>query len=324
MALWAAYVCAYLRLSGRLVLPIGTVQFGHPLSLWVAVLIGVVTAVLLGLMADVGVFYWLRRAPVLAQVVASVGLMLLIQALIVVRFGGTGTQAPNVLPSGGFTLEGTVVSYGPLVLAGIVIVMAIAVFVYFTQTKRGIATRAGAENERTLTLTGYSPSRLAGLAWLVAAAVGGVAAILASPGAQPRPYDLCPHHCACSRRSSDRSAGSDRAARCLRACSRRAGDSTGIPHREDVVAVLGGERGRLRPSLHHHRGCLVPGRKAGADAGHGWPGEPTNRAGPTDPAAAGIRAGGSRGSPAPDAPVAPTVSRLSTRTSLYYWDCHWS
>ncbi len=181
MALWAAYVCAYLRLSGRLVLPIGTVQFGHPLSLWVAVLIGVVTAVLLGLIAHVGVFYWLRRAPVLAQVVASVGLMLLIQALIVVRFGGTGTQAPNVLPSGGFTLEGTVVSYGPLVLAGIVIVMAIAVFVYFTQTKRGIATRAGAENERALMLTGYSPSRLAGLAWLVAAAVGGVAAILASP-----------------------------------------------------------------------------------------------------------------------------------------------
>src|SRR5262249_8125747 len=51
----------------------------------------------------------------------------------------------------------------------------------FTQTKRGIATRAGAENERALMLTGYSPSRLAGLAWMVAAAVGGIAAILASP-----------------------------------------------------------------------------------------------------------------------------------------------
>lgn len=30
MALWAAYVCAYLRLSGRLVLPIGTVQLAIP------------------------------------------------------------------------------------------------------------------------------------------------------------------------------------------------------------------------------------------------------------------------------------------------------
>jgi branched-chain amino acid transport system permease protein len=181
MALWAAYVCAYLRLSGRLVLPIGTVHFGHPLPLWAAVVIGVVTAILLGLLAHVGVFHWLRRAPVLAQVVASVGLMLLIQAMIIVRFGGTGNQPPNVLSQGGFTVSGAKLSNAPLLLTGIVIVMAIGVYVYFTQTKVGIATRAGAENERALVVAGYSPSRLAGVAWMVAAAVGGVAAILASP-----------------------------------------------------------------------------------------------------------------------------------------------
>ena len=192
MALWAAYVCTYLRLSGRLVLPIGTVHLGHPLSLWSAMVIALITAIALGLIAHVGVFHWLRRAPALAQVVASVGLMLLIQALIIVRFGGTGAQPLNVLPSGGITVSGTLLSDGPAILAGIVIVMAIATWVYFTQTKHGIATRAGADNERALILAGYSPSRLAAVAWMVAAAVGGIAAILASPatGLDPTTYVL--------------------------------------------------------------------------------------------------------------------------------------
>ncbi len=104
-----------------------------------------------------------------------------IQALIIVRFGTAGTQPLNVLPSGGITVSGTQISDGPLLLTGIVTVMAVAVFVYFTQTKQGIATRAGAENERALILAGYSPSRLAAIAWMLAAAIGGITAILASP-----------------------------------------------------------------------------------------------------------------------------------------------
>jgi branched-chain amino acid transport system permease protein len=181
MALWAAYVVGGLRLSGRLVLPIGTIHLGHPLSFWPALLIGIVTAIVLGLIAHFGVFYWLRQAPTLAQVVASVGLMLLLQALIVLRFGPTAIQPPNVLPGGSFSISGTTFSEGPLVLAGIVIVMAFAVFIYFTQTKLGIATRAGAENERALILAGYSPSRSAAIAWVVASTIGRIAAILATP-----------------------------------------------------------------------------------------------------------------------------------------------
>lgn len=181
MALWAAYVVGQLRLSGKLVLPIGTIHLGHSVSFWPALVIGIVTAIILGLIAHFGVFYWLRQAPTLAQVVASVGVMLLLQALIVLRFGATALQPPNILSQGGFTVSGTKLSDGPLVLAGIVVLMAVAVFVYFTQTKLGIATRAGAENERALILTGYSPSRSAAIAWMVASVIGGIAAILATP-----------------------------------------------------------------------------------------------------------------------------------------------
>ncbi len=207
MALWAAYVYASLRLSGHLVLPIGTIHLGHPLSLWPALVLGVVTAILLGLIAHFGVFYWLRQAPTLAQVVASVGLMLLIQALIILRFGATAIQPPNILPSGGFTVGGTVISYGPLILAGIVIVMAVATYVYFTQTKLGIATRAGAENERALVFN-----------WLLAEQIGRDRMDgrcddgwdCRYPGVsndKPRSEHLCPLHRSSSRGCADRQAG---------------------------------------------------------------------------------------------------------------------
>ena len=103
----------------------------------------------------------------------SVGLMLLIQALIIVRFGAP-RPSRRISCHQGFTVAGTVMSYGPLILAGIVIVMAVATYVYFTQTKQGIATRAGAENERALIFAGYSPSRSAAIAWMVAATTGGL------------------------------------------------------------------------------------------------------------------------------------------------------
>ena len=181
MALWAAYVCTYLRVHGRLVLPIGTVKFSHPLSLWPALVIAVITADTSGADRACRCVSLAPTGSRAAQVVASVGLMLPIQALIIVRFGTAGTQPLNVLPSGGITVSGTQISDGPLLLTGIVTVMAVAVFVYFTQTKQGIATRAGAENERALILAGYSPSRLAAIAWMLAAAIGGITAILASP-----------------------------------------------------------------------------------------------------------------------------------------------
>ena len=189
-AAWGAYVYTRLRNDGEFVFFVGTFDLGGPMSAVPAFVIGAALSVVVALLSHVLVFRPLRRSPVMAQVVASVGIMISLQALIVLRFGPNSAKVPSILPQGTWTVAGAVLSVQSLILAGIVIVLAVAVWSYFRFVRVGIATRAGAENERAAILMGYSPDRLAALAWTISAAVGGGVAILAAPVTGLNPTNL--------------------------------------------------------------------------------------------------------------------------------------
>ena len=65
-----------------------------------AVVAGILSSALIGALAHVLVFHPLRRAPALAKVVASLGLLVTLQALVSIRFGSTPRSVQPVLPSG--------------------------------------------------------------------------------------------------------------------------------------------------------------------------------------------------------------------------------
>lgn len=113
IGLYSVFVVAALRTDGSLVLPIGTLYLGsekNPTPMELALLIGVLSAVVWGLLAHFLVFRPLRHAPVLAQVVASVGLMLLLQALVQLRFDTENLVALAVLPEGTVEFAGAVIN----------------------------------------------------------------------------------------------------------------------------------------------------------------------------------------------------------------------
>ena len=68
-------------------------------QLGAAVIIALATAAVLGLIAHYAVFRPLRYAPVLAKVVASVGIMLFLQAAVVLRFGSRAKSADPIFPN---------------------------------------------------------------------------------------------------------------------------------------------------------------------------------------------------------------------------------
>ncbi len=183
IGLWAVYQVAALRDDGGLVLPIGTIPLtggDDPMPMIPAIIIGVGSAIVWAIAAHLLVFRPLRTAPVLAQVVASVGLMLFIQALVQLRFD-TGTLfALSTLPDKTIELAGAVVNVSDLILAGIAIVIAALFWAYFRLTRLGVATRAGAEDELAARLVGYSPDRLAAIVWVLTGAATGLIVILAS------------------------------------------------------------------------------------------------------------------------------------------------
>lgn len=189
MSAWGAYTFASLRGSGDLVLPVGRIHVGV-LALGPALAIGVATAAAVGLLSHWLVFRPLRRSPALAQVVASVGLMIVMQALEVVRFGGQAAYVTAILPSGTVHVLGASLSVGALLIAGIACLLALGAGAYFRFTRLGVATRAGAEDELALRLMGHSPDRLAAIVWGASIGLGGLVITLASPtvGLNPTIY----------------------------------------------------------------------------------------------------------------------------------------
>ncbi|QMW66950.1 ABC transporter permease [Mumia sp. ZJ1417] len=191
IALWGVWVAAELGTTGTLVLPIGSVSLTDgPAPVPLAVTAGVVSSAIVALLTHLLVMRPLRAAPVLSQVVASVGVMLLVVSLVPLRFDITGAVAAPILPSSTVELLGAQVAVANLIVLALAVVVALALAAYFRFTRWGTATRASAEDETALRLTGWSPDRLAALVWFATGAATGLVAVVGSPtiGLDPISY----------------------------------------------------------------------------------------------------------------------------------------
>jgi ABC-type branched-subunit amino acid transport system permease subunit len=166
--------------GGKLDLPSWPTHLGvgGPMATAPAFILSMLIAAVLGILLHLVVFRPLRKAPPLAKTVASVGVALVLQAIVALRFGTDPTITSPVLPQNGIHVAGTIVPVDRFILCGLVIVVAVVLMVVFRFTRLGLATRAAAENERAAILIGLSPDRLAALNWVVSSLVAGGAGIL--------------------------------------------------------------------------------------------------------------------------------------------------
>lgn len=181
MAAYVAYVFVELRTAGDLVLPVGRVDLGDEVAFAPALILALVVAAALGLVTYGLLFRPLRGAPALAGLVASVGLMATMQALIVLRFGAAGRPVPAILPAEPVRLFGADVPRDRLVLAVIVVLAAAALWAVFRFTRFGLASRAASDDTTGVALLGWSPDRLAAVNWVVAGVLAGLGGILVAP-----------------------------------------------------------------------------------------------------------------------------------------------
>lgn len=165
---------------------------GEGLTFWPALLLSLSTAGLLGIIIHLAVFRPLRYAPTLAKVVASVGIMLMLQAAVVLRFGSRARQSPEIFPAEPVDFFGVRIGQDRFWLLGTVIVTTLVLWGVSRYTRFGVATRAAAENERFATLLGFNADVQAGVSWIVASMLAGLFGILVSPitGATPNFFTL--------------------------------------------------------------------------------------------------------------------------------------
>lgn len=188
MGMYVAFAFYELRQSGDLVLPVlglpARVHLVDRPTVLTAMVVCLFVAATLGLAVYTLVFRPLRTAPPLAKVVASLGLLLYLQAVVDLRFtqrGATVFQIKSVLPEGSVHIGDVVVFTDRFVLAGIVVATTAILWMVFRFTAFGLATRASAESEKGAVLLGHSPDVLGAVNWTAASILAGGAMILSAP-----------------------------------------------------------------------------------------------------------------------------------------------
>ena len=144
---------------------------------------GVLAAGLAALLFQVVVLRALRHAAPIVRVIATIGLLGLLQALVLNRYGVNNQPTPYFLPHDVYTWGGVVVQQEKLIVIGISIVVTIALWAWTRFARVGLAITASAQNERAVQTLGWSPDRLAALTWTLGGMLGGLAAVLVAPSA---------------------------------------------------------------------------------------------------------------------------------------------
>jgi branched-chain amino acid transport system permease protein len=189
VAMLAAFLFYTLKVSG--VFLFRGVSVGGPMATVPALLITLAVCALLGVIWDALVLKALRGSPPLAKMVASLGLLLVIQSGMVIEFGDTGQVAPSVVPNvGTISISGNVVPADRIVVAGIVILITIVLAAAYRWTRFGLCTRAASENEAAAMLNGLAPNRLSMINTTLAFVSAGALGVLVAPMASLDPVTI--------------------------------------------------------------------------------------------------------------------------------------
>jgi len=161
-----------------------------------AVIAALVLTTLSGVVVELLAYRPLRTSTPLAKLICSLGIMLILQASMLLAFGTSGQNEPTILPSGPVTIFGDTVPSYNLVMTAIAAVIALALWALYRFTNFGLATRAASENEVAAMLGGLSPARLSmintALASLIAASVGILAAVITELDTNTLPLQVVP------------------------------------------------------------------------------------------------------------------------------------
>lgn len=159
-------------------------------SYWLALIVAVVSGAIIGGVIDRffmrPIFKRIKSGPIvmIAPVVATLGLLGIIQAVIGFIWGLTNQSIQAPVSTDGFKVMGTVIAfsrYNLLVLIFVAVAMLLLT-ILFQKTDIGLALRASAYSPEIARLSGIKVDSVRTLGWAIAGASGGLAGMLYIPG----------------------------------------------------------------------------------------------------------------------------------------------
>jgi len=162
--------CAYVYWSLRVDWGLPT-----PLALLLAIL---VFAPLLGALVERLLMRRLATAPLVAQLVVTIGLMLALMGLAVSIWNPNEVHTiPTFFGISGFTVGSTLVPWYRFITIVTGIALAVGIRLLLTRTRLGIAMRAVVDQRDLAALTGARPARTSAFAWALGTSMAAIAGI---------------------------------------------------------------------------------------------------------------------------------------------------
>src|SRR5271166_1791526 len=123
----------------------------------------------------------LADASATMQVVATIGLVLVVQGFFSATFGTLARTFPGWLPQHTVKVGGLFVGYDQMIITGIALAATVTLFVFFRRTRLGLAMRGVVDNPELLDLGGTSPAQVRRWAWMIGSSFAVLAGVLLAP-----------------------------------------------------------------------------------------------------------------------------------------------
>ena len=147
---------------------------------WAAMLMAAVTVAVLGMLSERLVFNPLRNASALHPKIASIGLLLFLEAGAQVLWGADFQRMPTPYNSI-ITMGGLTVPAQRLLIIGAAFALMVALHLFLTRTVTGSTIVAMAQNREGASLVGIDANRVAMMTFAISGVLAAVAATLYAP-----------------------------------------------------------------------------------------------------------------------------------------------
>jgi ABC-type branched-subunit amino acid transport system ATPase component/ABC-type branched-subunit amino acid transport system permease subunit len=153
----------------------------HGYSKPAAVLLGLASGAVLGLLIYLLVIRPLGQASGLTKGIATLAVLVILQSGTTLRYGEVPQSAPAFLPTGKIRLLGTTVTVDNLIIFVFGVALVAGLTVVYRRTRFGMATSAVSESEFAFATLGHSATTVAAANWLIGGTLAATAGLLIAP-----------------------------------------------------------------------------------------------------------------------------------------------
>jgi branched-chain amino acid transport system permease protein len=148
---------------------------------WLSFLLALVFSALFGVIIERVFMRPVQKAPVLSQIILTLGLYMAFRGIAGMIWGYEPTSFPEAIKGGPISLGSFLLTPNQILIFTLTIVLMLLFFYLFRHTMIGLAMRAAAQNLGTTELMGIRVGSIFSLTWAISAVLGGIAGLLIAP-----------------------------------------------------------------------------------------------------------------------------------------------